>query len=307
MRLKRAMRAPAMPRGASEQPNGADVLDRYVAGMPSKQNAIDAVPGWIGAMPPETGLVAGKAFLYADTRIAWLSRQYDFRDKSILELGPLEGFHSYMLDRAGAASVDAIEANALAFMRCLVTKEVLGLNSAHFHLGDFTKWLEQTDKVYDLLIASGVLYHSDDPVRLLELIGHRTDALYLWTHYFDDASMPKGDLRRVPFSEAVETRTVHGVTVRLHERSYYKAWRDPSFCGGPKDRHFWLDRADILGLLAAFGFNHVEIAHEEPAHINGPSFSVFAQRLPVANDSGAGAIPADAPADPAATADSVQG
>lgn len=264
---------------AADDPATSDVLDRYVANMPSKQNAIDSVPGWVGAMPLETGLTAGKAFLYADTRIAWLLRQcFDVAGKSVLELGPLEGFHSYMLDRAGAASVDAIEANALAFMRCLVTKEVLDIKSANFLLGDFAKWLEQTDKRYDLLIASGVLYHSDNPVRLLELIGRCSDSVYLWTHYFDDKAMPKGDMRRVPFSEAVETGTSHGVVVHMHERSYYKAWRDPSFCGGLQDRHFWIDRADILDLLAAMGFNHIVIAHEEPDHINGPSFSVFAQR-----------------------------
>ena len=257
----------------------SDLLNRYVAGMPSRQNAIDAVPGWTGAMPPETGLKAGQANLFADSRIHWLLREcFDVRDKTVLELGPLEGSHTLMIDRAFPASIDAIEANALAFLRCLITKEVLWVSRANFYLGDFTKWLENTEKHYDLVIASGVLYHSADPVHLLEMIGRRADAVFLWTHYFDEEAMPRGDLRRVPFSEAVETRVSHGVTVRLHERSYYKAWRDPSFCGGLQDRHFWIDRADILNLLAAMGFSRVLIADEQPDHVNGPSFSVFAQR-----------------------------
>ena len=53
----------------------SDVLNHYVATMPSHQNAIDSVPGWNGAMPPETGLIAGKSHLYADTRIHWLLSQ----------------------------------------------------------------------------------------------------------------------------------------------------------------------------------------------------------------------------------------
>lgn len=257
----------------------SEVLDRYVAGMPSKQNAIDSVPGWIGAMPPQSGLNAGAASLYADTRIAWLLDQcYSVAGKSVLELGPLEGFHTYMLHQAEARSIDAVEANTLAFVRCLITKEVLNLPRANFLLGDFMKWLEHSDKRYDLVVASGVLYHSHDPVHLLELIARKADTIFLWTHYFDDDAMPPGDLRRVPFSESIETRTSNGVTVRLHERSYYKAWRDPSFCGGIQDRHFWIDRADILGLLSAFGFDRVMIADEQPNHINGPSFSVFAER-----------------------------
>ncbi len=261
----------------------SDVLNHYVATLPTQQNAIDSVPGWTGAMPPETGLHAGTSHLYADNRIAWLLQScFQVAGKTVLELGPLEGFHTYMLDRAGAASVEAIEANTLAYVRCLITKEVLKLARASFFLGDFAKWLENTEKRYDLLVASGVLYHSHDPVRLLELICEKSSAVYLWTHYFDDSAMPRDDRRRVPFSEAVETRISHGVAVRLYERSYYKAWRDPSFCGGMQDRHFWIDRADILNLLAAMGFGRVVIAHEEPDHVNGPSFSIFAERVDVA-------------------------
>jgi hypothetical protein len=256
------------------------VLDHYVAGMPSLQNAIDALPGWVGAMPPETGLAAGEAALYSDTRIEWLlTNCYAAAGKRVLELGPLEAFHTYMLHQAGAASIDAVEANTLAFVRCLVTKEVLRLDRARFYLGDFMYWLERAPVPYDLIVASGVLYHSHDPVRLLELICARANSVYLWTHYFDDVAMPLGDLRRVPFSEQVDTVVCHGITVRLHERSYYKAWRDPSFCGGIQDRHFWLDRDDIMKLLAAFGFDRIVIADDQPEHMNGPSFSIFAERM----------------------------
>lgn len=270
-------RGPVGPAGPFR--TSADVLERYVKGLPSAQQAIDLLPGWSGAMPPESGLRAGSAALYADTRIAWLlSECFNARGRSVLELGPLEGLHSYMLHHSGAAKVTAIEANTQAFLRCLVTKEALGLDRVNFLLGDFTEWLEKTDEHYDLIVASGVLYHSHDPVRLLELVGSRADAIFLWTHYFDDVAMPMGDLRRVPFSEAVETRVSHGITVRLHERSYYRAWRDPKFCGGFQDRHFWIERTDIMALLEAMGFDRVVIADDHPGHVNGPSFSVFAER-----------------------------
>lgn len=277
--LDRLRRAFGSSHAARLAEAGSAVIERYVDRLPSLQNAIDAVPGWVGRMPPETGLTAGLAPLYADSRIDWLLSQCtQVAGKSVLELGPLEAFHTYMLHGAGAASIEAIEANTLAFVRCLVTKEVLKLDRARFLLGDFLKWLEETDRRYDLIVASGVLYHSHDPVRLLELIGERADSFYLWTHYFDDFAMPRGDLRRVPFSERVETKECRGVSVRLHERSYYEAWRDPSFCGGIHDRHYWIARDDILQLIAKLGFDHVRIADEQPDHVNGPSFSVFAER-----------------------------
>ena len=255
-------------------------LDRYVTSMPSLQNAIDAVPGWVGAMPSSTGLVAGEAILYADTRIAWLLRdQFDVTGRSVLELGPLEGFHTYMLQEAGAATIDAVEANALAYMRCLVTKEVLGLSRARFLLGDFMPWLEAEGPGYDLIVASGVLYHSPDPVRLLELMGRRAGSLMLWTHYFDEAAMPKGDPRRRPFSGKVELREGAGVTLRLHERSYRKAWRNAKFCGGTHDRHFWLERHGIMAMLGASGFSRIVVADDQPDHHYGPSLSIFASRM----------------------------
>ena len=181
-----------------------------------------------------------------------------------------------MLHQAGAAHVDAIEANALAYMRCLVTKEALGLTRTRFLLGDFMPWLESCETRYDLVVASGVLYHSADPARLLDLVTRRADAIYLWTHYFDEVAMPQGDVRRGPFSGKIETETCRGVTMRLHERSYRKAWRDPKFCGGTHDRHFWLERDGILGLLRAAGFANITIADEKPDHGGGPSFSLFA-------------------------------
>ncbi len=258
---------------------GADVLDRYVGGAPSLQNAIDLVPGWAGAMPPETGLRAGPQAFHLDTRIDWLLREcFDIRGRTALELGPLEGFHTAMLERFGASEVTAIEANAAAYLRCLITKEALKLHRSSFLLGDFMKWFDGEPRRYDLIVGSGVLYHSDDPVRLLERLAAATDALYLWTHVFDEAAMPAGDKRRLPFSGSVEARRSHRSDVRLHERSYYRSWRNPAFNGGLRDRHFWIDRADLLALLAAMGFDRLLVAHDEPAHRYGPSLSIFAQR-----------------------------
>ncbi len=255
------------------------ILDEYVAAPPSAQNAIDALPGWNTALPPEFGLTAGDVHLYSDPRLQWAIDQFgSLKDRRILELGPLEASHTLMLERQGAAAIDAVEANKLSFMRCLVVKELVGLTTARFHLGDFTAWLERPGQRYDFVVASGVLYHMADPIRLVELVAACTDAVFLWTHYVSEAAMPIGDSRRWPFVGPGRVVHRHGIDIRLYDRSYRGAWRSKSFCGGMRDMHCWMERDDLLALLGALGFDDVRVGHDDPDHRFGPSFSVFARR-----------------------------
>ena len=272
-------------RKGDPEKTGLDVGEVYEARAPADQNAIDLLPGWNHAFPPDMGVSAGAGHMYADPRIFWAIEQFGSLETSrVLELGPLEAAHTQMLHRAGAARIDAVEANKIAYLRCLVAKEIWDLPRARFHLGDFVSGLE-TETRYDLIVACGVLYHMTDPLLLLERIAARADRVYIWTHYFDEAELPPGDNRRVAFKDAKPpheevTKTVefHGVEMTLHLRSYYRAWSDSKYCGGPIDRHFWLEKAQLLAALRALGFNRLSVAHEEPAHVNGPAMSVFAAR-----------------------------
>ena len=262
-------------RAATAHPTS--IFDHYVTDVPSLQNAVDAIAGWNHAFPPETGIRAGHVHLYNDDRIRWcLEETGSIEGWRVLELGPLEGMHTYMLAQAGAGHVDAVEANTLAYLRCLVTQQVMKFGNATFLLGDFVKWME-ADRRYDLVLASGVLYHSADPIRLIELIARTADRFFIWTHYFEDALKRREDLRGVPFSGVVETRPFRDQTFALHERGYYKAQNDPKFCGGLHDRHFWMTKPDILRLIELLGFDW-SIAHDAPDHPYGPSFSILARK-----------------------------
>ena len=46
--------------------------------------------------------------------------------KTVLELGPLEGAHTYQLHQRGA-NIVAVEASKQAYLKCLITKEIVGL------------------------------------------------------------------------------------------------------------------------------------------------------------------------------------
>jgi hypothetical protein len=261
-----------------ERPRSSSGFDRYVSSTPSLQNAVDSVAGWNTAFPPKYGLKAGTLAAYNDPRILWALECFGPIDGCrVLELGPLEGGHTSMLDAAGA-QVESIEANQLAFMRCLITKEILGLTRARFWLGDFTKALEDWEQNYDLIVASGVLYHQKDPLGLIELVAKRTNALYLWTHVVTEETMPRSDPRRFVFAEAVESQPFHGIDVRAYRRTYAHAEDNVTFCGGMSDEHRWLHRDDLLAALKIIGFQDIRTAHEDPDHRSGPALSIFARK-----------------------------
>ena len=158
-------------------------FDEYAVVEPTRQASFDLFKGeWISHVP---GFETGKMPLFTDPRVDWLGeRAGGFAGKRILELGPLECAHTYLMAQAGAAHIMSIESNIRAFMKCLIVKEALGIN-ADLYLGDFRKFIRGTDQRYDFVLASGVLYHMEEPVELLEGLSRITNCFGVWTHYYE--------------------------------------------------------------------------------------------------------------------------
>jgi hypothetical protein len=227
---------------------------------------------------PFDHLKAGTALLFDDARVKWaIERLGGVTAKRVLELGPLEGGHTYMLDRAGAADILAIEANTRAYLKCLVIKELMGIPAARFVCGDFTAFFREPGRRFDVAFASGVLYHMVQPVELLAQLANVSDAIFLWTHYYDEALLAKSEatVRRV----SVGTASSHaGFAHRLYRHEYGEALESKGFCGGSRPYSHWLTREDITGALRHFGLANVETSFEQPDHVNGPAFCVLARR-----------------------------
>ncbi len=252
---------------------------KYERRAPHPQNALDLIPGWTCALPKKFGVTAGKIALHGDPRLIWALNQYgSLEGKRILELGPLEGAHSYLLEQRRAAEILAIEANKQAFLKCLVTKETLDLKRCRYLLGDFEKFLAETDHYYDIILASGVLYHMQNPVEVLDMICRKCDALIIWTHFFDPVLMPKDDPRRGPFSKKPTAFEYDGHTYTLFRRSYEHAWQANSYCGGPDDTHYWMLRPEIEALCRRNGFDDIRVEFENAEGINGPSCMFFMRK-----------------------------
>jgi hypothetical protein len=278
MRFRRSSsRSPIRGRTREQPAPPRSILDEYVREAPSPQLAVDIFHGeWSTALPPEAGVVAGEIGLYTDPRIEFfIERAGGVDGRSVVELGPLEAGHTYMLERAGA-TVTAIESNSRAFLKCLIVKEIVPLTRSRFLFGDFLPYLESTDDRPHLLVASGVLYHAPDPIRLLRAMARVSNNVGLWTHHFDPATMQKPEFERLfdpPFGRAAGDRWC-----TLHRRHYREALEFAGFCGGAEQSAVWMELADIIGVLADEGFHDVVVSSNDVDHPYGAAVLLHARR-----------------------------
>ncbi len=249
----------------------------YVRRAPSDQNALDLFKGeWASALPGEA-LQAGETPLFEDGR---LSRALDaiggVEGKRVLELGPLEGGHSYMMDRAGAASLLAIEANSRAYMRCLVAKELLGMPSVRFQLGDFGPFLDEGTHRFDAAVAFGVLYHSPNPVRTLVNLTKAADRIAIWSHYYDEERLRPLYGRR--FRYRPDRQEHEGVAADTYRQRYRWIPGPRSFYGGTERFSRWMTLEAWRVILSERGFSF-DLLERDENHPNGPCFLAAAIKL----------------------------
>jgi hypothetical protein len=258
-----------------------EILDEYVLAEPSNQNILDIFKGeWSSQLPRHSGLITqpGTAGLFEDNRVVWAEQALgNFLNWNVLELGPLEGGHSYMLQNRNVRKVVSIEANIRAFLKCLCIKQIFNLDRVDFQLGDFMPFLEKETSKYDLVFASGVLYHMEEPIKLIKLISSVSNRIFIWTHYYDqDVILSRNELAQK--FNALSSFEFEGVSYEFSTQSYNEALDWAGFCGGPRPVSKWLTRDSILKALKQFGFVDIQINFEQPDHQNGPAFAICAKK-----------------------------
>jgi hypothetical protein len=241
----------------------------YEKRPPSMQTVLDIFRGtWKSAFPAEFGLVAGDAPLFGDQRPPWVDNNLPggLKGRTVLELGPFEGYQTYLLEKLGASSITSIEANSINYLKCLVVKNVLGL-SANYLFGDFVGYLENTPKHYDLCWASGVLYHQVKPLRFLELISQRASAIFIWTHYYDTEMIKLADPGQQSLFISAGNKIdgvgdfkcshyLHTYNIGDYDKAIPLHWE-----GGLVDHSYWLEYDDIIRFLKYQNFSFIKSDH----------------------------------------------
>ncbi|PTX98901.1 hypothetical protein [Opitutus sp. ER46] len=254
----------------------------FVLAAPSAQNAVDLFENWASLLPAESGLTTnGKAGLFVDERIQWLNATYgavtgrSLRDLNVLELGPLEAGHTTMLERLGVGHIDAIEANGIAYLKCLVVKELFGLQKTRFQLGNVIPFLKQCQTRYDLGLCLAFLNHLTDPVSLLRQLSAHCDSIYVWNVTYNERLFQLHPEFKPAFGEGKLIES-DGLRYTYYPHYYGDVKDFSAFWGGVAPSCCWMTIDDYLQVLGKLGYSKIQ--HQIDDNYFGDALRVFASR-----------------------------
>jgi len=251
------------------------IEDRLILKNPTPQTALDIFKGsWLSSFPGEySQYTAGHIPLFDDSRIPESTKFLGpIEGKNFLDLGPLEGGQAYVLEKMGAKSIVSVEANSILYLKCLVAKEILGMQRVRFLCGDVIEFLKTTSEHFDVCIASGILYHMTDPVELLWLLSQKIEKLMIWTHYFSEVEESRNKLSSF---KKMTNHEFRGVSYNYYRQEYGVAFETNVYCGGTAMHSNWMSKEGILTALQECGYIQVNVVQDGDS-VNGPFMLITA-------------------------------
>lgn len=255
-----------------------NLRDSYENRCPSIQNIFDRFRGNFVTIFQGVD-TKGTMNLSDDGRIHWLNKMYDVKNKNILECGPLELGHSYMLHKLGCKHITSIESNWFCFLKCLVVKDSFKLNNIDLLFGDIVEYAKNNNKKFDLVLCSGLLYHLDNPVEFIHLISKFTDNLFIWTHLYEEKNFNMNKMQNIKYEKfKYDDEEYDGGKQIYKDNGNNKL--ESTFCGGKLSYSFWLSKESLYKALKKYGFNKI-IENKEFStknHIYGECITLFVSK-----------------------------
>jgi hypothetical protein len=215
--------------------------------------------------------------LVNDQRLLWHTEQAGgLKGKSVLELGPLEGAHTKTMLEAGAKRIIAIEGNADCYRRCRIVEEVFSFSPfvVDFRLADFTQSvasLAAEGMFFDVISASGVLYHQLNPARLIFDLAYITDTVFVWSHVASERG-PNGGEINVDATGGQEVGNFYDGKINEYGRNKTK-----SYCAGLNEKAVWLYPDEMIRCFRNAGFKNI-VVKEKGEHPNGDYILFIAKK-----------------------------
>jgi SAM-dependent methyltransferase len=183
--------------------------------------------------------------------------------KTIVDLGCLEGGFSVAFARLGALRVVGIEARQLAFQRCEIARKLLSLKNLEFVHGDVKTEIPKLCR-FDVVFASGILYHVSDPYSLLELIYRTCREVALLDTHVAGTDAPSHNCSSELITRSFQGRTYVGrifpeyqlgLSAGQREALVWAAWSN--------HESFWPLEDELRRMLTDVGFQTIEKVHSE--------------------------------------------
>lgn len=185
--------------------------------------------------------------------------------RSVVDLGCAEGGFALAFAADGADRVLGIEAREISVRRAELARDLLGLEQAEFVVADIKQELAQRGE-FDVVFATGILYHVADPASMLVAMRAACREVALI-----DTHVAHPDVVTHDCSEVVE-RTFAGTTYRGRlfteyppettdadkEGMLWAAWNDAEV--------FWPFEDDLVEMIRAAGFDRIEWVDPHQAH-----------------------------------------
>jgi SAM-dependent methyltransferase len=203
----------------------------------------------------------GKIDLVDDGRIAGFAAAFPGCD-TVLELGSLEGAHSFSLARR-LERVVAVEGRDENIARARFVQGLLGIGNVTFLEADLETTPLESFGRFDAVFCVGLLYHLPRPWLLLDQLSAVAPNVFLQTHYAASAEA-----------------TVDG----MPGRPYREFGRDDPL-SGLSSKSFWLTIPALTQRLEQNGYA-VELLEDEPKARSGPLVTLAARRATAAADAG---------------------
>jgi SAM-dependent methyltransferase len=249
---------------------GLDGIRLEVAGLagPSGRLVAAGSPWWSLLPFPAHRIQLAPGVFTADTGV---EPHHDLRTKIVLhvagglagkrvvDVGCNEGGFSVEFARHGATETVGIEARSLSVRRSDFVRDLLGLTGLRFVCGDVLHELARAQQPFDVVFATGILYHLSRPDVALRLMRERCcGVMVLCTHVAHPAGSTHGCSDQV-----VDYVGEHGT---YRGRSYSERDVGPmAHTGGDdlwaawgNDESFWPFEDDLLRMIEVAGFASAE-------------------------------------------------
>jgi SAM-dependent methyltransferase len=177
--------------------------------------------------------------------------------KTILELGSLEGAHTFILaERPGVERVLALEGRELNLRKARFVQELLRLPNVEFAQANLENSDLEAFGEFDAVFCSGLIYHLPEPWKLIAQLHAVAPRLFIWTHYAPDA---EADI------------VIGGLRGKIHGEG---GAAEP--LSGMSSTATWLTLGSLITSLTTSGYGSVHVIHNDLTHANGPAVTIAA-------------------------------